>query len=758
MAIDHGKLLARFLQEAREHCARINGGLVSLEQDTDDAEVMNEVYRSAHTIKGAARMMKLASVATVAHRMEDLLDALKNGKVPCDRAATSLLFRGIDAVSGMLERVAQGGVAPGPDEGLCAELERAAAGAPCGPAAVLCDMPEAVSGTCAPAPSMPVADTVSVPGPLAGPFPDHGRDEDADREAANAPRPSSGDTIRISSDKLDGLIRLMGEVAAVRGRFSSRLARLRDGLVLSGRLLELLPEDPGAEGTEDSRGRDLRGTVRELHGVLAEAVSSLKDDFLSQDSLTRELLESSLALRTLPLSTVFDTFPRTVRDMALNLGKEIEFTVDGGETELDKVIIEKIGDPLLHMIRNAVDHGIEPPGERLLAGKSARGEIRLSAWYDGGSVTVAVRDDGRGIPLNRVRAKALQKKIVDPETLDALSDAEVTDLIFLPGFSTSEIVTDLSGRGVGLDVVRKNIVEELRGGIRIDSREGRGTALYLKLPLNLALSRLLFVSAADGMFALLADCVEEVITVSPEQLITVVHKKALRLRNEVIPVEELAPILGLPGRGGTAGESLLIVIVAVGSEKLGLAVDGVVDEESAVVKPLPSHLKGIRLVAGVTVRDSRRIVPLLSVAVLCAASREKKSIRQPAPSGETRKELTVLVVDDSISTREIEKSIIEAHGYQVVVAGDGLEALEKTRERIFDVVVTDIEMPRLDGFSLTEKLRSDDRYRHTPIIIVTSREREEDRRRGILVGANAYIVKGSFDQTNLIETIENLVA
>ncbi|MRR33301.1 hybrid sensor histidine kinase/response regulator [bacterium] len=576
-----------------------------------------------------------------------------------------------------------------------------------------------------------------------------------DGESGNQPRSPSGDTIRIPSEKLDALIKLMGEVVAGRGRLAGNLSRLRETFRLAGVLLDLLPAAADNAAFPDTA---LSRTAHELHGALAEAVSALKDDILSQETLTSELMESSLALRTLPLATVFDTFPRTVRDMAQAIGKDIDFTFEGGETELDKVIIEKIGDPLLHMIRNAVDHGIESREERLLAGKAETGSIRLSAWYERGSVTVALRDDGRGIHLQKIRAKALQKKFVDPDTLNALSDAEVTDLIFMPGFSTSELVTDLSGRGVGLDVVRKNIIDELRGSVRIDSREGSGTALYLKLPLTLALSRLLFVSAGDRLYALLADCVEEVLTVSRDDLITVVTKKALRLRNEVIPVEELAQLLGLTDRSGTDSGRLLIAIVAVGSEKLGLAVEAVVDEESVVVKPLPAHLKGIRLVAGVTVRGSHGIVPVLSAAVLCAASREKKFSRPAAQADEIRKELTVLVVDDSISTREIERSIIEAHGYQVVVAGDGLEALEKTRERIFDVIVTDIEMPRLDGFSLTERLRADDRYRHTPIIIVTSREREEDRRRGILVGANAYIVKGAFDQSNLIETIENLVA
>lgn len=742
MAIDHARLLARFLQEAREHCARINGGLVTLEQTPGDGEAMNEVYRSAHTIKGSARMLKLAPVAATAHRMEDLLDALKSGRVPFSRAASSLLFRGIDAVAGMLDRVAEGLPVPEPDESLCGELELAAAGS-------VDAAPDGTGASAAPgaAPDSPSA----VPAcDQRWPALDH----DADRETGGRQRPLSGDTIRVSSEKLDGLIKLMGEVLADRGKLSGSLSRLGETLRLSRELCEppAPGDDPATEGSVPVR------TVRRLHDAVSEAFASMKDDILSQESLTRRLMESSLALRTLPLATIFDSLPRTVRDMAVALGKEVELSVEGGDTELDRLVIEKLGDPLLHMIRNAVDHGIESPDERRAAGKPETGSIRLSAWYEGGSVTVALRDDGRGISLEEIRARALQKRLADPEALRVMSDTELTDLIFMPGFSTSRIVTDLSGRGVGLDVVRKNVIEELRGSIRVDSRQGSGTAFYLRLPLNLALYRLLLISAAGRTFALPADCVEEVVSVAREELITVVSRKALRLRNEVIPVEGLAVLLGLAGGAATGEDRLLIAVVAVGSEKLGLVIDAVVDEESAVVKPLPPHLRRIRTVSGVTVRGRRDIVAVLGASALCAASRERKGIRPQQQAGEPGRELRVLVVDDSISTREIEKSIIEAHGYQVTVAGDGLEALEKARERSFDVVVTDIEMPRLDGFSLTERLRADERYRHTPIIIVTSREREEDRRRGILVGANAYIVKGSFDQSNLIETIENLVA
>lgn len=761
MALDRGKLVARFLQEAREHCASLNSGLLSLEQNPADREIMNEICRCAHTIKGSSRMMKIAPVAAIAHGMEDVLDAVKNSGIVFSAEICTILFRGIDVMQGMLERLAAGAGSPEPDDDLCILLQRVAGGnspekSPAAdsplssPSAATLAEDEALSAgnVAIAAATAAVVRKSSIPSPEGG----------GDEGSCHPPKAPSGDTIRIAAEKLDGLIKLMGEISSSRARFQGNIDLLRQAMSLSSMLVELHSPSDVAPSAESSCVESRFQVVQRLHAVIEQACSSLKDELLSQEGSSRELMQAALDMRTLPLATIFDTFPRTVRDLSQTLGKEIEFMVEGGETELDKMIIEKIGDPLMHMIRNAVDHGIESKEERLRAGKAEKGTLRLSAWCEGSSVTILVRDDGRGISLEKLRARALQKNIVDREALDAMSEAELTDLIFLPGFSTSEIVTDLSGRGVGLDVVRKNIREDLKGSIRIDSTEGVGTAISLKVPLNLALFSLLFVSASDRVFAFLDDAVEEVVSVTCEQLITVVNKRAIRLRNEVIPVESLAVLLNLPDTRGKAEERLLIAIVTSGNEKLGLVIDALLDEDTVIVKPLPAHLKNVRLVSGATIRGKSQIVPLLAVSVLCSAAREKKGVRPAVPSAEVRKERTVLVVDDSISTREIEKSIIEAHGYQVVVAGDGIEALEKTREKIFDVIVTDIEMPRLDGFSLTETLRMDERYRHTPIIIVTSRERDEDKRRGILVGANAYIVKGSFDQASLIETIDSLVA
>lgn len=730
MAFDKNKFLARFIQEAREHCTLINSGLLGLEKNPGGLDTINAIYRSAHTIKGSSRMLKLFPVTEVAHKMEDVLDALKNQKIISSRELLDTLFRALDVISGLLDQVAAGNDLTEVPVDICRDLEKAAA-QESSPGGNNDSVTTCSSGTPVPDEALPRKDSFE--------------------------KSSDSEIIRIQAGKLDDLIKMMGEIVSSRNRFRQNLVDLKEAALLSELNLSALSTMTTAMANDAGHKQQALRTAQSLQAVLTRLTSSMKDNLLDQEQLTEQLQEVSLTMRMLPLSTIFESFHRTVREMAQAFGKDIDFVVDGGETELDKKIIEKIGDPLLHMIRNAVDHGIETREERLLAGKQERGSINVSAWYEGGSVIISLRDDGRGISLQKIKEKARQKKLFPDEILDSMSETEIIDIIFQPGFSTSPIITDLSGRGVGMDVVKKNIVENLQGTVRIDTKEGEGSSFYLKLPLNLALFRLMLVSAAGHVFALPAGPVCEIVTVPTSDLITILSKKAIRLRNEVIPVEDLGAILNLPVQGGKDSREALILVVNTGKESLGLTVDSVIDEETMIVKSLPSHMKNIQLVSGVTIGGKQQIVNVLNIPMLCKKAKEIKSSCHVEIREGKKKEITVLVVDDSINTREIEKSILEAYGYQVVLAGDGMEALEKSRGKQFDAIITDVEMPRLDGFTLTEQLRRDDRYKDTPIIIVTSREKEEDKKRGIMVGANAYIVKGAFDQTNLIETIQNLI-
>lgn len=767
MAFDLAKFLTRFIEEAREHCTRLNDGLLKLESSPGDGELLNSLFRSAHTIKGSARMMKLAGINELAHRLEDVLDALRGGVLAPRPELSDLLFKGVDAVGAMLAEVEAGNKQVEAPEELCGALSRAVAGeegaaVPAPPPAdtsakvvaaseqgtdlkSVPDLPgqaESVKSV----PDLPKA-TLDAKPPAPAQAPAQAQAKPKAPAQETPVKAKMSDYLRVNSDKLDELVGLMGEIVSEHGKLKDHLGHLRE---LERRL-------PATETEPGDAGRGWRRDWR--HGLAA-----MDDDFHLEEQLIVALQNSALKLRMQPLTTIFDPLRRTVRDLARERGREVDFVVEGGDTELDRKIIERIGDSLMHMIRNALDHGMESPAEREAAAKPARGTIRLLAEYDSAGVCITLEDDGPGIALAKVREKALAKKLVDPEIMAGMSEAEITNLIFLPGFSTSPIITDLSGRGVGMDVVRKNIVDELRGSVTIKSREGRGTTITLRLPLNLAVFSLFLVRVGEQVLALSATSLVEIISVPPTEIIKIVTTSAIRLRNQLIPVSELAELVAVGGAGrpeaaGAEGQrEVILVIVRDGQEKLGLIVDEVIGREEMVVKPLPAHMRGLRLLAGLTLGARDRIITVLHGPELIRRARTGggRTAPRPAQASEAKRH-SVLVVDDSFNTRELEKSILEAYGYEVSTAEDGEDALEKIADVQYDLVVTDVEMPRLDGFSLTERLRGHERYREIPIVIVTSREKDEDKRRGIAVGADAYIVKGSFDQSNLLDTVRSLL-
>jgi chemotaxis protein histidine kinase CheA len=763
MAFDHTKFLARFADEAREHCSKLSDGLIALEKSPGEPEIMNAIFRSAHTLKGSARMMKLNGVSDLAHCMEDVLDAARNGKLAMTREISDLLFNGLDELTTMLERISSGGKHEAAGH-LLGQLRAVASG----------ELADGGAHRAAGQPEVALLPHGEADLPQVGAQADRTAEPPAadkpveSLQEASTPEvlppgsgaPSGGhqaEYLRVNASKLDDLVRLMGEILSEHSRLK-RDAQLLRTIERRARRHAMEAErllDERRDAQDSPAG--IPDSAAALAASLRKSVASLNEGLAMQDHLMAELQDTSLKLRMLPLSTVFEPLRRTVRDLSREFGKEIDFVIQGGDTELDRKIAERIGDSLLHLIRNALDHGLESAEERVCAGKPARGNISLSAFYDSGGVTIALSDDGRGLATEKIREKALAKHLFDAETLGRMSRAEVNNLIFLPGFSTSRIITDISGRGVGMDVVRKSIVDELKGAVIIDTHEGQGATFLLRLPLNLAVFPLFLVCAGRSVCALPATYIVEMLLVEREEIIEIVNKRAIRLREQIVPVEDLGTILRLNRDGAQQSAKATIVVVRDGENKLGLLVDEILGREERVVKPLPAHLKNLTLVTGGTLGEGGGIVNVLHVPELMRMARDLAGEGRKAPAPKEERGVRILVVDDSINTREIEKSILEAYGYTVDTAEDGQEALEMTRDDLYDLVITDLEMPRLDGFSLTEKLRSDPRYRHVPVVIVTSLEKDEDKKRGIVVGADAYIVKRAFDQSNLLDTVKSLI-
>ena len=778
LEFDASQFLGSFVQEARENLAALNRGMVELEKRPGDAELLTELMRAAHTLKGTSRMVNVLDVNQVAHRAEDVLEAVRDGQVAMSPEVGDALFMALDEIGACVEAVAAGGGGERDVAGSCRMLEEFL-----GSESPVPESP--VPETQLPEPREPEAPPPATPSPgdaaaaatrVAGEL-----DAPPVRTAAAAGAQASGsggdgasvggtrddaapaaaparaeETLRIGLAGLDQVIRLAGEIRISGMRLDHTFGQLaemrRTFRRFQAEVERCAQRRPGADGAEPACAG-----VGEIFAGLDDLYRGYREDLAGLERMAAELQEKSLEMRMLPLSTLFEILPRAVRDLSRAVGKEVELVVEGAETRLDKKIIEQLDGPVVHMVRNCIDHGIEDPEVRAAAGKPRVGTLRIAASQEGDHIAIVVEDDGGGIDLEAVRRKALQKELVDGEQLEAMSDREAAELIFLPGFSTAAIITDLSGRGVGMDVVR-SAIEGLKGSVSVETERGVGTRLAVQLPMTLTTTRAMMVECGGRSFSVPIGYVTEVVEVEASAITQVVDREAIALRDQMIPIAELSQVLGLEARPAAADRHPSVLIVRAGADQIALTVDSIVDEQDILLKPLPPHLGETPCVSGVCIFGDSQISVVLHAPGLVDAMRAMGgTAATPAERDETGAGRRILVVDDSLNTREIEKSILEAHGYEVELARDGVEGLAMALERSYDMVVTDLDMPRLDGFALVERLRAEPECAHTPIVIVTSREKDEDRRRGIEVGADAYISKGGFDQSKLIDTIGSLI-
>jgi two-component system chemotaxis sensor kinase CheA len=554
------------------------------------------------------------------------------------------------------------------------------------------------------------------------------------REVARPEAETLGDTIRTSVRTLDSLVNLIGELIINKKRFEDKTAELKE-ICRSG------------------AGAAVGAELKEFHRALEE-------DVLYLGYLIQGLHAEAMTLRMLPLNTITEGFVRMVRDLSRSQGKEVEFIVSGEHIEVDRVLLESLKPMFLHMLTNAVDHGIEFPDERVARGKPAHGTIVLAARHEGNSVVIGIRDDGAGMDPQKIKQTALRRGVIDRDEAEMLRDDEILYLTLRPGFSTSEIVTDISGRGVGMDVVKMNI-EKVKGNLTIRSEVGSFTEMSLQLPLTLAVIDALMVTSAGQQYAIPLSYVQETIKVRGEDIGTVAGKEVVTVRNSSVPLHSLAGILGLGGDGGViSGGKVTAVILKQRDQTIACTIDRNDGTSEIVVKGLGGQLRRVRHTFGATILGDGNPALILDVPDLFATAEGSASVGLRAAIHESQARVSrgnILVVDDSITTRTMERSILVANGYDVTIAVSAEDALEKVRGASFDLVISDVEMPGLNGFELTARLRSLDEYRSVPVIIVTSLSRDEHKRRAIEVGAQAYIVKGAFEQGVLLDTVENLI-
>lgn len=831
MMIEDDELREVFKTASAEHLQNLNDGLLYLEKNPHDQIKLEELLREAHSLKGDAGMLGVKDVATLAHQIEHLLGGLKRQETILSAELVDRISHGIDAM-GQLVHAAVTGEPSGINT--FHSLAYLMGAKPATPAAAV--KPELD----APAPVVvetseedKIAPVTILQPPTPSPEPVSSTLSEPKVPVTTTPEAAYKiETIRVPTSNLDGLMTQTGELTVTKIRIAHRLSEIEEITSLweewsrDAFVNRFIVHDLENRLNHQNSGNGTMGQLQNYYHRSAERLEQLgrlinqlrntfSEDIARLEMISDELEDGVRTLRLLPLSTIFNLFPRMVRDLARQQGKQIELVISGGDTRADKRILEEMKDPLMHILRNAIDHGIETPEEREKNGKFPVAKIELKGYQTATHVVLEVRDDGRGLDIEQIKQTALKRGICQAEELLGMTPQQINSLIFTPGFTTRTVVTQVSGRGVGMDVVRTN-VERLKGIIQVDSSPGKGCLFRIQLGTTLATAHVLIVSVQGISYAIPVEFVQMTRLVMSHEIFAIEGRETIVFEDQPISVAKLADLLEIrliqsevdgektpsteTKSRSSASSSFLqsfaktsiysgnleqsfsprnpnktessepvdvalpCIILKVGEEKLGLFVDALIDEQDVVLKPQSQLLKRVRNVAGATILGTGEVCIILSPQDLIKSIRKQAGVipsptrRSPLNIQESSSHKPViLLVEDSIATRTQEKRILESAGYEVVTAVDGLDGFNKLSTRAFDAVVSDIQMPNLDGLSLTAKIRQNQDYSELPIILVTSLASDEDKRKGAEAGANAYITKASFNQEVLIETLKRLV-
>ncbi len=803
------EILQDFLIEAFELIEQLDQDLVELETRPDDLDLLNRIFRVAHTIKGASSFLNFDVLTHLTHHMENLLNMARHGDLVIDANVMDVILESIDLMKALLVRIRDHGEDSGLDVSGCVARLDVVANGESEPAPVAIETPMVQA---------PVVSTANEEEP------DYANMSDAQVEAeierllaqnqAEAIAKRAGvavvsaevaepDYANMSDAEVEAeierlLLEKQSQDAAKRAQKSQNAAP-QEPVAPSAPAVVLAPapqpktevapvakaapsapaprrSEPKEEG--DSKGGGVEQTIRvdvkrldHLMNLIGELVLGknrlikINDDveeryegeaFLEElnqvvsivSLVTTDLQIAVMKTRMLPIGKVFNKFPRMIRDLSRELNKKIELEIAGEDTELDKSIVEEIGDPLVHIIRNSCDHGIEIGDVRMAAGKSEVGTIQLKAYHEGNHIVIQIIDDGKGLDADMLKQKSIEKGIITEKEADAMSEKEAFGLIFRPGFSTAAQVTSVSGRGVGMDVVKTNI-EKLNGMIDIDSEVGHGTSMKLKIPLTLAIIQALLVGVQEEYYAIPLASVLETVRISKDDIYTVENRSVMRLRDEVLSLVHIGDIFEVE-RVFDSSEHAYVVVLGLAESKIGLIVDTLIGQEEIVIKSLGEYLKGIEGIAGATIRGDGGVTLIVDVAALMQMAKSVKSTIG-SESGDAKKlgiknsasDYCVMIVDDSKTDRTIMRKSLEPLGVTLVEAVDGVEALNilKQGDHYFDAMLIDIEMPRMDGYSLALEIKKYNKYKNLPLIAVTSRAGKADRMRGVESGMIEYITK-----------------
>jgi two-component system chemotaxis sensor kinase CheA len=751
------RILATFRIEAEEHIRAISSGLIELEKSTSkkkEEEIIEVLFREVHSLKGAARSVDQKEIESVCQPMETVFSSLKRKEIALSPVAIDIFYKTVewltkytvtpgDEIKGTLRQTQQELI------GSLREVagEKHIASAKEQPEPVVQKQSQPVQSF-----TIPVPDQVS--------------------EVPMNSTPFQTGMVRIPMTKLDPLLMQAEEMLQSKIAIDQRIEELRSFV-----------NELNDWKTDRLKWRNRRSTatiavwlewcdaseiqMNKTESRITEITRSIEHDQHSLDRLVNNHLEAMKQVLMLPVASLVESFPMMIREIAREENKEIDFIISGSELEIDKRILEEFKDSLIHMIRNSISHGISKPQERLLENKPPRGKITLDfAAKESGVVEITLSDDGKGINKDLLLKASIKSGVLSKEASEKLETKEILDLIYQSGISTSAIITDISGRGLGLSIVQEK-VNKLNGKISVETEPKVGTTFRILLPMTLATFRGILVKVKEFMYLLPTINVERVMKVKQEEIKSIENHETIRIDEKIVSVVDLGEVLGLPEHkySGSLESGLQekgpirMVVIVSGEYRIAFKVDEVDDEQQVLVKGLGKLLKRVRNVSGATILGTGKVIPVLNISDLMKSALKIKGWKSEisADKSASAKSHSILVAEDSITSRTLIKNILETAGYKVTTAVDGADAFAKARSGDFDIIVSDVDMPKMSGFELTSKIKSDKKLSEVPVVLITALESREDREHGIEVGADAYIVKSSFDQGNLLEIIKKLI-
>jgi two-component system sensor histidine kinase and response regulator WspE len=755
-------MLDLFRFEAESQISQLNTSLLALEQQPTAAEHLEACMRAGHSLKGAARIVGLEAAVKVAHVLEDCFVLAQQGKLLLEKKHIDVLLHGAD----LLGRIVSppDGDEAWADHAGSAEVQ-----------AFLQALPAVMSGADAPPWPVPTAAmqearaAEAAPQP-APPAPSAAATEPA-QPVATAPSVSqaaAARAVRVSADSLDRLLSLTGESLVESRRlkpFSASMLRMKRVQREAVQALDLLQQKLSSSQLDEfaqTTLAELRALMQTNQQLLGEQLIALDAFDRRSVNLSQQLYDEALACRMRPFADGTGGFARMVRDVGHALGKSVRLEISGNTTQIDRDILEKLEAPLGHLLRNAVDHGIEDAAARRAAGKPEQGVVRLEARHSAGMLMIEVADDGGGIDLDRLRRTVVERGLSTEDMAARLSDAELLDFLLLPSFSLRDTVTEISGRGVGLDVVA-DMLKQVRGTIRITTRKGQGSRFLLQLPLTLSVIRSLLVEIAGEPYAFPLAYVNRTLRLPAEDLQTLEGYQHFSHAGRQVGLVSAHQVLQR-GQWRARDGSVCVVVIGEEEHSYGIAVDAFLGERMLVVQPLDARLGKIPdILAGALMEDGAPLLILdvadllRTVEKLTASGRLQTVGQDSADQAAVTVRKKVLVVDDSLTVRELERKLLANRGYQVTVAVDGMDGWNAVRAEHFDLVITDIDMPRMDGIELVTLIRGAPQLQALPVMIVSYKDREEDRQRGLAAGADHYFTKSSFHDESLLQAVTDLI-